>query len=69
MTASTIIITTTITTTDLYRGAGRIIKATVGHDNAGSEVYVFEFEDGRWLEVIGGSPGWPMDEPDDKEGR
>jgi hypothetical protein len=60
MTASTI--------TDLYRGAGRITRATVGHDSAGmGEVYVFEFEDGRWLEVIGGSTGWPMDERDQKE--
>ncbi len=63
----------TITTTDLYRPAGRITRATVGNEVApvsvGSEVYVFEFEDGRWLEVIGGSPGWPMDELDQEDTR
>jgi len=57
----------TITTTELYRPAGRITKATVGCDCDGvGEVYVFEFEDGRWLEVIGGSPGWPIDELDEE---
>jgi len=54
---------------DLYRSPGRIARVEPLHDSAlagclGGYLFRLYFEDGRWLEVIGASPGWPDDWPE-----
>jgi hypothetical protein len=49
---------------DLYRSPGRITKVEEVHDTGlghrvGGSLARVHFEDGRWLEVIGASLGWP----------
>jgi len=46
---------------DPYRSPGRITQVEELHDRRGVSVARVYFEDGRWLEVIGASRGWPQE--------